>query len=75
MNEPRYHINLSWSDPDQCWLADVPDLPFCTAHGASPEEAARAIQTAMAQWLKIALEDGDVIPQPRYKPASSSRAA
>ncbi|MDP2802719.1 MAG: type II toxin-antitoxin system HicB family antitoxin [Phreatobacter sp.] len=75
MTAPRYHINLSWSEADQCWTADVPDLPYCSAHGATPEDAARSIQVAIAQWLQIAMEDGDAIPPPRYKPGSSSRAA
>ena len=75
MKEPHYHINLSWSDEDRCWVADVPDLPFCSAHGASPEEAAREVQVAIGLWLKVAAEDGAAIPEPRYKPASSSRAA
>lgn len=75
MTEPRYHINLSWSDEDRCWVADVPDLPSCRAHGASPEEAAREVQAAISQWLRVAAEDGDPIPGPRYKPVAPSRAA
>ena len=33
MNEPHYHINLFWSAEDECWIADVPDLKPCSAHG------------------------------------------
>jgi predicted RNase H-like HicB family nuclease len=36
---PRYHINVFWSDEDSCWIADVPDLRYCSAHGDTPEEA------------------------------------
>jgi hypothetical protein len=36
---PRYHINLFWSDEDDAWIADAPDLTYCSAHGATPEEA------------------------------------
>jgi predicted RNase H-like HicB family nuclease len=75
MTEPHYHINLSWSEEDRHWVADVPDLPFCSAHGVSAEEAARQVQSAIAQWLKVATEDGDPVPQPRYKPAVPNRAA
>jgi predicted RNase H-like HicB family nuclease len=75
MTEPHYHINLSWSEEDRRWVADVPDLLFCSAHGASAEEAAREIQAAIAQWLKAASEDGDPIPEPRYRPVAPSRAA
>ena len=33
MKKSQYHINLFWSDDDQCWIADIPDLKFCSAHG------------------------------------------
>ena len=39
MNEPHYHINLFWSAEDECWIADVPDLRPCSAHGDTRAEA------------------------------------
>ncbi len=66
---PRYHINLFWSDEDDCWIADVPDLKYCSAHGKTAEEAAHEIQIAMEAWLDVAQESGDPIPEPRYRPA------
>ena len=65
----RYHINLFWSEEDGCWVADVPDLRFCSAFGDTPEEAVREVQIAMAAWLESAREHGDPIPEPRYRPA------
>ena len=65
----HYHINIFWSDKDGCWLADVPDLRYCTAHGPTPEQALREVQTAMIAWLESARAHGDPIPEPRYMPA------
>ena len=64
-----YHINVFWSDEDGCWIADVPDLEFCSAHGATPVEAVRQVETAMAAWLEAAKAAGKAIPEPRYRPA------
>lgn len=69
MNEARYHINLYWSDEDACWIADVPDLRFCTSHGDTRAEALANIEDAMRGWLEIAREKGMPIPKPRYRPA------
>ncbi len=65
----RYHINLFWSAEDECWVADVPDLRFCSAFGDSPEAAVREVQVAMQAWLASAREHGDPILEPRYRPA------
>lgn len=69
MSEPHYHINLFWSSEDDCWIADVPDLKPCSAHGDTPDEAIANIQNAIALWLETAIESGLVIPEPRYRPA------
>ena len=49
-----YHINVFWSNEDECWIADVPDLEHCTAHGATPVEAVRQVEIAMEAWLDAA---------------------
>ena len=49
----RYHINLFWSDEDGCWIADVPDLTYCSAHGPTPEAALAEVETAIAAWLAV----------------------
>ena len=51
-----YHINVFYSDDDECYIADIPDLRFCSAVGDSPEEAVREVQIAKATWLKVAKE-------------------
>lgn len=69
MKESRYHINLFWSSEDNCWIADVPDLRPCSAHGATRMEAIANINDAIAGWLEVAEEKGFVIPEPIYRPA------
>lgn len=65
----HYHINLFWSAEDDCWIADVPDLKYCSAHGATAEEAAHEIEIAMRLWLEVAADRGESPPEPRYRPA------
>lgn len=63
-----YHINVFWSEEDGSYVADIPDLKFCSAFGANPEEAVREVQIARAAWLKVAKERGKPIPKPKYRP-------
>jgi predicted RNase H-like HicB family nuclease len=72
---PHYHINVFWHDPDSCWIADVPDLRYCSAHGETPEEAFAEIQIAMALWIEVALERGLTLPEANYKPLPIAQAA
>jgi predicted RNase H-like HicB family nuclease len=65
---PKYHINVFWSDEDRCWIADVPDLKTCAAHGDTPEQAVAEMVVALDAWLAVAREHGDPIPEPRYRP-------
>lgn len=66
---PRYHIDLFWSDDDACWIANVPDLKACSAHGDTPEEALAEVQIAMQGWLAVAHDMGLPIPEPQHRPA------
>jgi predicted RNase H-like HicB family nuclease len=65
----RYHINLFWSDEDGCWIADVPDLTYCSAHGPTPEAALREVEVAVEAWLEAQAAEGRPSPSPRYRPA------
>ncbi len=64
-----YHINLFYSDEDECYVADIPDLQFCSALGDSPEEAIREILIAKQTWIEAAENSGKSIPKPSYRPA------
>lgn len=69
MKEPHYHINIFWSDKDRRWIADVPDLKYCSAHGATALEAVQEVCTAIDVWLETARAEGMAIPKPKYRPA------
>ena len=72
---PRYHVNLFWHAPDECWVADVPDLKSCSAFGDTPEEALAEVQQAMQAWLEVAQERGLAIPEPRYRAEKDTKRA
>lgn len=65
----RYHINVFWYPDDDCWIADVPDLKSCSAHGDTPVEALAEAETAIELWIEAALDCNLVVPEPRYRPA------
>jgi len=64
-----YHINIFFSEEDAEYVADVPDLPGCSALGETPEAALAEVQVAKRLWLESAREMGKAIPEPRYRPA------
>ncbi len=64
-----YHINVFHSEEDGCYIADIPDLKYCSACGATPEAAVRQVQLAKTAWLKVAKERGKPVPKPKYRPA------
>jgi len=70
-----YHINIFYSDEDEAYVADIPDLTHCSALGATAEEALREVAVAKAAWLESARSDGRPIPPPRYRPAVYELAA
>ena len=63
-----YHINVFYSEEDQGYIADIPDLKHCSAFGATPEDALREVLEAKSAWLEAAREAGKPIPSPRYRP-------
>ena len=62
--DDRYPIVVAWSEEDRAWVADVPDLKYCTAHGDTPEEAVREVVIARGLWLRAAREEGILLPEP-----------
>ena len=64
-----YHINIFYSEEDECYIADIPDLKYCSACGSTPEEALREAQIAKAAWLAAAKKRRKPIPKPKYRPA------
>lgn len=64
-----HHINIFFSDEDRGYIADIPDLPHCSAFGESPEQALAEVLKAKAAWIKAARAEGKPVPRPSFKPA------
>ena len=65
-----YHINVFYSEEDNCYVADIPDLNYCSAFGDTPEEALKEVLIAKELWLETAKAEHKRIPKPKYKPFS-----
>jgi len=61
----KYEIILYWSDDDEAFIAEVPELPGCAAHGRTPNEALSNCQEAIELWMDTAKEFGREIPEPK----------
>jgi predicted RNase H-like HicB family nuclease len=70
-----YHINIFYSEEDEGYIADIPDLVHCSAFGATPEEALSEALIAKQAWLDAAKAEGKSIPAPRYRPVIYQVAA
>jgi len=63
-----YHINVFYSDQDEGYIADIPDLKHCSAFGSTPQEALSEVLKAKQAWLEAAHSAGKPVPEPRYRP-------
>jgi predicted RNase H-like HicB family nuclease len=61
----RYEIILYWSEEDQAFIAEVPELPGCAADGVTYQEALVNVQTIITEWIETAQELGYPIPYPK----------
>jgi predicted RNase H-like HicB family nuclease len=61
----HYEIILYWSDEDRVFVAEVPELPGCMAHGDTQEAALANAKEAMQLWIDTAREFGDPVPEPK----------
>ena len=61
----KYEVIIYWSDSDECFVAEVPELAGCAAHGDSPDGALASCQEAIDFWLETALDLGRTIPAPK----------
>jgi len=63
-----YHVNVFYSEEDEGYIADIPDLKHCSAFGRTPEEALREVLKAKEAWLESARANGKPIPVPHFRP-------
>jgi predicted RNase H-like HicB family nuclease len=61
----KYEVIIYWSKEDDAYVAEVPELAGCAAHGASQEEALHNAQDAIGLWVETAREFGNPIPEPK----------
>ncbi len=61
----KYEVIIYWSDEDQAFVAEVPELPGCAADGPTYEAALANVQTIIAEWIETAQELGRPVPEPR----------
>jgi len=61
----KYEIIIYWSNEDNAFIAEVPELPGCMAHGETPEKALKNAKESIQLWIDTAKEFGDTIPEPK----------
>jgi predicted RNase H-like HicB family nuclease len=61
----KYEIILYWSNEDEAFVAEVPELAGCAADGATRQEALANVETVIAEWLETARDLGRTIPEPK----------
>lgn len=61
----KYEIIIYWSKEDNAFIAEVPELPGCMAHGDTPETALQNAKEAIQLWIDTAKEFGDAVPEPK----------
>lgn len=64
----HYHINLFYSEEDEGYIADIPDLSKCSAFGETPMEALKEVEEAKKLWLEASKAKGLEAPQAHYRP-------
>ena len=67
----KYRMNIWWSEEDQAFLVEVPELPGAMADGATPAEAVANVQEVIENWIAFAREHGREVPEPEMKPAGA----
>jgi len=66
-----HHINVWHSAEDGGYVAEIPDLPGCSAFGDSPEIAVAEVMVAKQAWIETAESTGDPVPAPSYRPSTN----
>jgi predicted RNase H-like HicB family nuclease len=61
----KYETIIHWSNEDDAFIAEVPELPGCVAHGDTQEAALANVREAVELWIETAREFGDPIPEPK----------
>lgn len=60
----EYRVVMYWSEADESFVAEAPELPGCMAHGETREAALRNVQNAIELWIETSRELGEPVPRP-----------
>ena len=61
----KYEIIIYWSEEDQAYIAEVPELPGCAADGNTYKQAVANVEVIIQEWVETASELGRAIPEPK----------
>jgi predicted RNase H-like HicB family nuclease len=61
----KYEVIIYWSEIDEAYIAEVPELPGCAANGSTYQEALANVQTIAEEWIEVARELNRPIPEPK----------
>ena len=61
----KYEIILYWSETDDAFIAEIPELPGCMADGKTMQEALQNVQIVAQEWIETARELGRELPVPK----------
>ncbi|MCL2815815.1 MAG: type II toxin-antitoxin system HicB family antitoxin [Oscillospiraceae bacterium] len=64
----KYEVAIYWSEEDECFISEVPELPGCMADGKSKTEALQKVEVVIAEWIETAQMLDRPIPEPGYIP-------
>jgi predicted RNase H-like HicB family nuclease len=65
MSMPKYEVIIYWSDDDQAFVAEVPELPGCAADGPTYRDALSSVEIVIQEWIEMAKELGRPVPEPK----------
>lgn len=62
---PKYEVIIYWSEEDQAFIAEVPELPGCASDGKTYQQALANVEIVIREWIETARELGRAIPAPK----------
>ena len=65
MRKVRYEVIIYWSEEDEAFVAEVPELPGCAADGPTYQETLANLEVVIKEWIETAKELGRSIPKPK----------
>ena len=65
MSGLKYEVILYWSEEDNAFIAEVPEIPGCAADGATYEEALKNVERTIEEWIETARAEKRPIPEPK----------